>query len=130
MMLRRRLGRSPEKPPPLLAPKRAIGHQDRDRTGPAGERRDRIAKALRRRLLVEPPDLDIVDFPGRLARDDEPRAALAQLDAIGNVHDAVQHTEAGVADIEHKGAGTNADAGGDTAGGGGFELLAANACVD
>ncbi len=59
-----------------------------------------------------------------------PRAGLAQLDPVGDVDHAVEHAEAGVADVVDRRLGADAEIRSDPASGGRLEQFAADTRVD
>ena len=79
---------------------RAVGHQHGDRPGAAGQRGQRVLEQSPcSALLQHALDHDVVDLAGRLAGDDQAGPDLAQLDAVGDLDDAVEHAQAGVAEV-------------------------------
>ena len=98
----------PSSLPPALAGERAVGEEHGDGAGAAGERGQRELEEVHAPDLAHPLDHDVVDLAGRLAGDDQPGADLAELDPVGDVDDAVEHAEAGVADVVDRGVGADA----------------------
>ena len=74
-------------------------------------------------------DHGVVDLAGRLAGDDHAGPHLAQLDAVGDLDDAVEDAEAGVAQVENR-VGLGAERRRHPAGRGRLELLPAHGRVD
>ena len=103
VVLRGVLRHAADELPPLLARQFLADDQHRDRPGPAGERRDRLAEELDRLRPHHLVDDVLVDLAGRLGGDDEPGPGLPEFDAVGDVDDAVQHAEAGVAEVVDRG---------------------------
>ena len=62
--------------------------------------------------------------------DDQAGADLAQLDPVGDFDDAVEHAQAGVADVVDRGVAADAEIGGDPAGRGRLEVFAADPAID
>src|SRR5262249_25688028 len=110
VMLRRRLRHAADEAMPWTA-ERAVRQKDADRARAACHRRDRVAEHFHRRRLGEARDRRLDDVACRLAGDDEPRASLAELDAVGDLDRAVDTAEARVADGVPRAPGPDAELG-------------------
>ena len=130
MMLRGRLRDAAQQPMASRGAERAIRQQHRHRSRAAGERGERVAEQVHAAGFEHALDHDVVDLASRLAGDDQAGPDLAQLDAVGDVDHAVEHAQAGVADVVDGGGRADAQAGGDVAGSRRLELLAADAGID
>ena len=89
--LGRRLGRPRRAACAASAGERAVGQEHGDGPRAAGERGQRELEELHAPVLAHPLDHDVVDLARRLARDDQPRPDLAQLDPVGDLDHAVEH---------------------------------------
>ena len=76
------------------------GEQHRRRARAAGQRGDAQAIALQGGLGVQARDAGVDDLARALRRHHEPGADLPELDAVGDLHHAVEHAEARVGEIE------------------------------
>ena len=130
VILRGVLGDATEELAALFPRQFLTGHQHGHRTRAAGERRHRVAKELERLGPHHAVDDVFVDLAGGFGGDHQARPRLPQFDPIGDVHDAVEHAQAGVAQIVDRGVGVELQFVGHGAGGGRLELLAADARVD
>jgi len=129
VILRGGLRRAAQQPAARIGIKRAIADDHGHGARTAGQRRQRFREHLHAARAKHRFDHRVVDLAGGLAGDDNPGSDLTQLDAIGDVHDAVEDAQAGIADVVDR-FRADTQLGGDTAGGGRLEFLAADGGVD
>jgi hypothetical protein len=113
----------------------AVGQDHGPGRRAAGHGRDPGLEKLHVALMEHAVDHRVDDLARALAADHHAGTDLPELDAVGNFDHAVEHAEAGVAEVVNVSAAAQAvthfaQLPGDMAGGGRFEVLAANPGVD
>ena len=127
------LGRAAGDPADQAMPRgreRGVRQENGDRAGTAGQGGDRLAQDVHAFFPQQPLDRQADDLARRFAGHHQPGLHLAELDGVGDLHHAVQDTEAGVGHVVDLAFRPEAQRVGNGAGGRRFEVFAADRPVD